>query len=80
MLSWGLTGGWVTGRAQDCWHHTLILFLPDELFQKVAEDYVSVAAFQVMTGVYFPKPLWRLPISSWPFAPFVTYLIPREWS
>jgi hypothetical protein len=27
--------------------------LPDELFQKVAEDYVSVAAFQVMTGVYF---------------------------
>lgn len=25
-------------------------FLPDELFQKVAEDYVSVAAFQVMTG------------------------------
>lgn len=30
-------------------------FLPDELFQKVAEDYVSVAAFQVMTGVYFPS-------------------------
>ncbi|KAK7801550.1 hypothetical protein U0070_006695 [Myodes glareolus] len=26
----------------------------DELFQKVAEDYVSVAAFQVMTGVYSP--------------------------
>ncbi|KAF5920559.1 hypothetical protein HPG69_012040 [Diceros bicornis minor] len=27
----------------------------DELFQKVAEDYVSVAAFQVMTGVCFPS-------------------------
>lgn len=33
---------------------SLILCLPDELFQKVAEDYVSVAAFQVMTGVYSP--------------------------
>lgn len=33
----------------------IILFLPDELFQKVAEDYVSVAAFQVMTGVCFPS-------------------------
>lgn len=32
----------------------IIIFLPDELFQKVAEDYVSVAAFQVMTGVCFP--------------------------
>lgn len=32
----------------------IILFLPDELFQKVADDYVSVAAFQVMTGVCFP--------------------------
>lgn len=32
---------------------TDILFLSDELFQKVAEDYVSVAAFQVMTGVCF---------------------------
>uniref|UniRef100_A0A8C8ZPE0 Ras-related protein Rab-24 n=1 Tax=Prolemur simus TaxID=1328070 RepID=A0A8C8ZPE0_PROSS len=29
--------------------HRSSFFLPDELFQKVAEDYVSVAAFQVMT-------------------------------
>lgn len=35
--------------------HWSSFFLPDELFQKVAEDYVSVAAFQVMTGVYFPS-------------------------
>ncbi|KAM9695480.1 ras-related protein Rab-24 isoform 1-T1 [Trichechus inunguis] len=38
----------------------------DELFQKVAEDYVSVAAFQVMTGACFPKPLWRLPLGHCP--------------
>lgn len=25
-------------------------FPPDELFQKVAEDYVNFSAFQVMTG------------------------------
>lgn len=46
--------GWTTGipRAAGL-RPSLILCLPDELFQKVAEDYVSVAAFQVMTGVYF---------------------------
>lgn len=42
--------GWTTGvpRAAGL-RPSLILCLPDELFQKVAEDYVSVAAFQVMT-------------------------------
>lgn len=54
MLSWGLSeeqaehwefwGFWLQDLTDLC--------LPDELFQKVAEDYVSVAAFQVMTGVY----------------------------
>lgn len=49
-----------------------MLCLPDELFQKVAEDYVSVAAFQVMTGVYFLpfKIASRLMVSS----PVGTYL------
>lgn len=56
--------GWATGipRAAGL-RPSLILCLPDELFQKVAEDYVSVAAFQVMTGVYFfmvPSPLGDL--------------------
>lgn len=76
MSSWDLSAGigrrveqngsegWTTAipRAAGL-RPSLILCLPDELFQKVAEDYVSVAAFQVMTGVYFlmvPSPLGDL--------------------
>lgn len=58
-MSWGLLGRKVqrlgTGRPRAAGPRPLLMLcLTDELFQKVAEDYVSVAAFQVMTGVCSP--------------------------
>lgn len=45
----------------------------------MAEDYVSVAAFQVMTGVCFPSLSGDfLPLGLLHLAPFTSYLIPKQ--